>query len=243
MWLPLPAPQPARCSSPARARRPAGALRALWVAMLAACGGSAPPLPSAPPAVDAPVPHADHVEPALRLLRDRGALRSGFACADCHRLGTDDHLVRGGPDLGPQRDTRTAASGAVPRAPAVARCLERYGATPGDEPERLGRLLAALRALRATPPPDPTADPATAAGPQRHPATLWRSACAHCHDTGPGPSLHRRPWPAARFTAAVRGTAGPPHPTRQMPAFSPAHLADADLAVLARALEAGDLAP
>lgn len=246
-------------SPPPEPRRPPASARARWLplaltAALTACSGAPPALPARPPERVARWAHGAPAAPdraAPDPLRDRAALRAGFACADCHRIGADDAALRGGPDLPPMGLDAAAHPAPDAWAPAVARCLERYGATPGDDPEHLARLLAALRALPAAkvaPAEVAAAEPQRggAAGPTAGPSdprALWRQACAHCHDTGPGPDLHRRPWPAPRLVAAVRGTDRPRHPAGQMPAFSAARITDDRLADLARALEAGALAP
>jgi cytochrome c2 len=239
---------------PQQKTRHASALAArLSLAVLLGCGGP----PSAPPDLTPDFEKGSFPEGDIELgrlaLRDRSLLRSGYACADCHPV-PDGERLRGAPDLtglvlrpGPfWQEASPQAAG------AIARCAARYGATAATPAFPMGHLLAALGQQQSSP-PAPAAAPSAAAPSAAAPSAAapsaaapsatsdWQRACAHCHDAGPAPQLHGRPWPAARMVAAVRHTDLPRHPSSLMPPLASSLLDDARLAAIALALEAGTL--
>jgi mono/diheme cytochrome c family protein len=68
---------------------------------------------------------------------------------------------------------------------------------------------------------------AQSAGQWRGPDQLYATICSFCHDTGVGPVLKGKHYPAKQIQAVVR------HGQNGMPAMRPSEFSDAELASLA----------
>ena len=191
-----------------RGRRAGGPLSFVLAWLVSACGVVPPPLPPELPGPSDVVPTSGDAARGAPLLRDRALGRTGYACADCHRLEP------GGPRRpGPPLPSR---GGVAQRtlARAVSRCVERYLSRPALDGARLGDLLAALAegARRADVEPR---------GP-RDGGAIYDRACRHCHEGGPAGPVAGCAWRRADLLRAVRGIGRSRHPVSWMPAYAPA---------------------
>ena len=214
-------------------------------AFAVACGAGAPPqLPAV-----APTPYTAVSTPPDAaggdILRDRHLGRTGYACADCHRLGDEPaEVLRPAPPLGGLAARRGFWVGATD-SPVVAAnlCVERWLARPALDGPRLGALAAALAALPspASAPPDSGGAPGGVTidlpeGDDARGAALYDHACRHCHEGGPAGALWGRPFARGSLIRIARGADRPAHPGTLMPPFTPAVLSDVNLADLSSAL-------
>ena len=183
----------------------------LSLGALTACGERPLHLPPPLPAPDADGVMGDPVRGAQRLL-DRRLGRTGFSCADCHRVDRDVS-IRAAPSL----------DGATARE--IHYCVERYLARPALPPQLMADLMRATER-----PPEPAPEPPTTG------RGLYDVACRHCHEDGPAGALLGRPFLVGALQATIRGVDRAPHPRTLMPSFSPTVLPESGLSALVQAV-------
>jgi mono/diheme cytochrome c family protein len=66
---------------------------------------------------------------------------------------------------------------------------------------------------------------------KRNAEDVYQAFCHYCHESGPGPDLKARQLPASYVSYVVR------HGQRAMPAFRPTEISDAELEIVAAAIE------